>query len=122
MTKTRSFITVEPPEPVPAPRYVVVEYGGDLVVSPQGSGKYEDSSCVDAPCAPVIFDSLPLAEKVADAFYVNTLSFCSFWEVRELPPSCQVEGLALLLLPEFADAAKRMREVYGDEALAEATV
>lgn len=122
MTKTRSYITVEPPEPVPAPRYVVVEYDGDLVVSPQGQGKYEDSSCVDGPCAPVVFDNYPLAKKVAEAMCVNTLSFCSFWEVKELPTGCTAEGLALLLLPEFADEAKRMREVYGDEALAEATV
>jgi hypothetical protein len=114
---TRPFITVDAPPPTPRPRYVVVEVDGDVIVAPQGAGKYEDSSCVDEPCAPVVFDDLALAEEVAEAMWVDRAGFCSFWRAKELPAGCTAEGLAILALPEFAREAARLRDIFGQDAL-----
>lgn len=104
--------------PPPVPRYVVVADHGDVVVSPQGQGRYEDSSCTDLPHAPVVFDSLALAERVARTMCVDRGGFFSSWSVKELPAGCQAEGLAILALPEFAHEAGRLRDIFGQNALA----
>jgi hypothetical protein len=93
--------------------YVVVSEKGDLVVAPNGPDQYEDSSCVDDPCAPVIFGSRERAEKVAQSMCIDSNGFFSSWRVKALPPGCDVQGLGVLLLDDFANEAARLLDVFG---------
>lgn len=93
--------------------YVVVSEKGDLVVAPNGPDQYEDSSCVDDPCAPVIFGSRERAEKVAQSMCIDSNGFFSSWRVKALPTGCDTAGLAVFMLADFANEAIRLRDIFG---------
>jgi len=93
--------------------YVVVSEKGDLVVAPNGPDQYEDSSCVDDPCAPVIFGNRERAEKVAQSMCVDSNGFFSSWSVKALPAGCTTTGLAVFMLADFANEAVRLRDTFG---------
>lgn len=93
--------------------FVVVSEKGDFVVAPDGPGRFEDSSCIDAPCAPVVFDTRCRAEKVALSMCVDSNGFVSSWRAKAVPPGCATEGLAVLMLDDFAQEAARLYEVFG---------
>ena len=97
----------------PGQAYIVVSEKGDMVVAPSGPDQYEDSSCVDDPCAPVIFGSRERAENVARSMCVDSNGFVSSWRVKALPPGYDAQGLGVLLLDDFADEAARLLDVFG---------
>lgn len=98
---------------LPGQAYIVVSDKGDFVTAPEGPGRYEDSSCADALCAPVVFDNLSQAETVALAMCVDSNGFFSSWKTKLLPAGCATDGLAMLLLDEFTTEAARLHDVFG---------